>query len=275
MKRILLSIAVCVLFFNSFSQVNTNAAWTWVKGSKRVPSFPEYGATGNSAPGNLPGGRKDFVSWQDAAGMVWIFGGRGNAQAANAYLNDLWKYDPATNVWAFIRGSKSVNDIGNYGVKAVSSLNNQPGSRIGACSWTDALGNFYLFGGYGYATTGIPGRLNDLWKYDPVTNQWTWINGSNVIDITAVYGALAIADPANTPGARSSATTWFDGTGNAWIFGGRGFANAGLGYLSDLWKYNSATNEWTWIKGSNVIDQPGNIGAQGFDGRILRKVFSG
>ncbi|MCX5753512.1 MAG: hypothetical protein NTW97_07670, partial [Candidatus Krumholzibacteria bacterium] len=32
--------------------------------------------------------------------------------------------------------------------------------------------------GAGYDGGGSGGFLNDLWKYDPVTNQWTWLKGA-------------------------------------------------------------------------------------------------
>ena len=37
------------------------------------------------------------VSWVDGTGNLWLFGGIGG-------LNDLWEYNPATNLWAWISG---------------------------------------------------------------------------------------------------------------------------------------------------------------------------
>jgi len=34
-------------------------------------------------------------------------------------------------------------------------------------NWTDASGNFWLFGGNGFDSAGTQGYLNDLWKYEP------------------------------------------------------------------------------------------------------------
>ena len=28
--------------------------------------------------------------------------------------------------------------------------------------------------------------FNDLWKYNPLTNQWTWVNGDNYENVTSV-----------------------------------------------------------------------------------------
>ena len=33
------------------------------------------------------------------------------------------------------------------------------------------------------------------------------------------------------------------------------------GYLNDLWKYSAG--EWTWMSGSNVVNQEGTYGTQG------------
>ena len=39
----------------------------------------------------------------------------------------------------------------------------------GISTWIDSSGNLWLFGGYGYDSTGQLGYLNDLWQYDPST----------------------------------------------------------------------------------------------------------
>ncbi|MCB9219244.1 MAG: hypothetical protein H6610_07280 [Ignavibacteriales bacterium] len=40
-------------------------------------------------------------------------------------------------------------------------------------------------------------------------------------------------------------------------------SNSGGGNLNDLWKYNTNTDLWTWINGSNAVDQPGIYGTKG------------
>jgi len=34
----------------------------------------------------------------------------------------------------------------------------------------------------------------------------------------------------------------------------------GIGYLNDLWRYRMNDSTWTWMGGSNTIDQPGVYG---------------
>jgi len=44
-----------------------------------------------------------------------------------------------------------------------------PGARSSFSSWIDSSGNMWLFGGYGYDSSGDLGYLNDLWQYNPST----------------------------------------------------------------------------------------------------------
>jgi hypothetical protein len=47
----------------------------------------------------------------------------------------------------------------------VPSVNNIPGSRQTAQTWTDKSGDLWLFGGYGDDRLGQVGQLNDLWRF--------------------------------------------------------------------------------------------------------------
>jgi N-acetylneuraminic acid mutarotase len=62
-----------------------------------------------------------------------------------------------------------------YGVHGEDNPLNTPGARYYSASWTDASGTFWLFGGRGFDSKANSGVLNDLWKYNPVTGNWTWI----------------------------------------------------------------------------------------------------
>ena len=83
------------------------------------------------------------------------------------------------------------------------------------------------------------GNLNDLWMFNPTTKEWTWMGGSNTQGAATVYGTLGVAAAANVPGSTSSAVSWKDTTGNIWLFGSTN---------NELWKFNSAINEWAWMR---------------------------
>ncbi len=69
--------------------------WTWMGGANVVGQAGTYGTQGTPAPGNVPGARWAAVTWIDAAGNLWLFGGLGLDSAGTfGGLNDLWKYEP-------------------------------------------------------------------------------------------------------------------------------------------------------------------------------------
>ena len=92
-------------------------------------------------------------------------------------------------------------------------------ARLGAVSWTDSLGNVYVFGGNN-------GNIyyNDLWK----------LNGSS-------WSLLIDNGVAGSPNAISGAVAWTDNSGNAYVFGGENMAR----YYNDLWKFNG--KNWSQV----------------------------
>jgi N-acetylneuraminic acid mutarotase len=126
-----------------------------------------YGTQGTQSAGNVPGARNVATSWTDAAGNLWLFGGSGPSNETAAYFNDLWKFNPSAQTWTWVSGSDSINAFGVYGTQGTASAGNVPGARYFAASWADHSGNFWLFGGTGYSSTGQYSSLNDLWKFAP------------------------------------------------------------------------------------------------------------
>lgn len=253
--KFIFSILILSIALTSSSQITPNSQFTWIKGDSVANKY---------TIGNLPGGRDRSMSWLDASKNLWLLGGYGFGLSAGGYLNDLWKYDPAANSWTFMKGSTSVNQNGNYGTMGTASSANSPGGRRSGVSWVDGSGNFWLFGGDGYPATGSSWGtpLNDLWKYNPGSNQWTWVGGSNSSLTSSTYGLMGVPNTTNMPGARMGSASWKDLSGNFWLFGGWGMSS-NLGYLNDLWKYNVTTNMWTWVKGDTISDQLGVYGIKG------------
>ncbi|MGD0681639.1 MAG: kelch repeat-containing protein [Terracidiphilus sp.] len=231
--------------------------WTWVGGSKFVGQPGIYGTQGKTTSSNVPGARFDADSWTDASGNFWLFGGLGNDSTTTvSYLNDLWKYSGGE--WTWMGGPNIGSQMGIYGTQGTASYSNIPGARFDAASWIDASGSLWIFGGWGFDSTGSRTLLGDMWKYSE--NQWTWMGGSSTGYASGTYGVQGIAAPNNVPGARYMAVSWTDAAGNLWLFGGQG-----LGAYNDLWKYSPSKGEWTWIGGSDAANQLGTYGTQGMD----------
>ena len=158
--------------------------------------------------------------------------------------------------WTWMNGVSTTGDAGVFGTQGVFAPGNRPPSFYEACEWTDLQGNFWLFGGVHSSVV-----WGDLWEFKPALNEWAWIKGPGTASPFAVYGTEYVASPLNNPGGRGwGACTWVDTTGNLWLFGGQGNTANASGRLNDLWMYNIASNEWTWMAGTASVNNTGNYG---------------
>ena len=237
--------------------------WTWVSGSNTVGALGVYGTLGVASPSNVPGSRITGATWVDADGKFWLFGGVGaDAVQGSGPLNDIWMFDAVTSMWTWEGGGHALGGNGKYGTLGVPSVNNLPGARDGEATWTDSDGNFWLFGGNGLDSQGAYSYLNDLWKFNPKTKEWTWVSGSSTVNAAGVYGTQGTPSSANVPRACASSTGWADSDGNFWIFGGT-TSNTAFNLLNDLWMFNPTTGLWTWVTGSGTINVSGTYGTKG------------
>src|SRR5438045_1742714 len=81
--------------------------------------------------------------------------------------------------WTWVSGVSFTNNTGTFGTRGVPNVNNSPPSLYEACEWKDHAGNFWLFGGLFY--NGLSSTAGDLWRYNPLTNEWTWMTGTSVL----------------------------------------------------------------------------------------------
>ena len=253
--------SILILFFVgviSFANAQAPGEWTWMKGSNLTNSLGNFGAQGVSASTNNPPGLYEAYEWTDLNGNFWLFGG--GSQTFNQ--NALWKFDPITNNWTWIRGSSTSSSAGIYGIKGVPSPNNEPGARgYGGLTWVDNAGDLWLFGGFGNDAFGTLGTLSDLWRYNIASNQWTWMKGSNTISgaTTPIIGIKGVANMANTPDGRQETNAGVtDVLNNLWLFGGYGTSGA----YNDVWKYNVSTNMWTWVAGNQLHNNSPSYGTK-------------
>jgi hypothetical protein len=143
-----------------------NGKWTWVSGSPSTGQAGVYGVPGVAANSNDPGARMNALSWTDAGGHFWLFGGQASVPGASVVvMNDLWEY--TNGQWIWQSGSNMTNQAGAYGSKGVAGSSNVPGSRAGSVGWADSHGNLWLFGGYVWQSQTTAGDLNDLWTFMP------------------------------------------------------------------------------------------------------------
>ncbi len=250
-----------IIAFASLQVKAQSGVWTWMKGSNTGLSVGNYGVKGVSAPTNEPPARYQTAYWTDQNGDLWLFGG----VVSGDLYNDLWRYSVSTNEWTWVSGAQGpANQVGVSGVQGVPSVNNFPSARgYGANCWTDNNNNLWLFAGYGYDNAASTGALEDLWKYNIATNEWTWVNGGLLSNVLPIYGTQGVPATNNTPGGRAECkSSYVDAQNNFWIFGGQ---DAVSGVFNDMWKYDVTTNQWTFMKGDMVPNGIGNYGVKGIE----------
>ncbi|HLP18840.1 MAG TPA: hypothetical protein VK174_00990, partial [Chitinophagales bacterium] len=150
--------------------------------------------------------------------------------------------------WTWVKGD-SVQSVGRFGIKGVPDPANEPPSRYACAFWTDTANNFWVFGGVNdwYSTGWL---LNDLWKFDPVTQNWTWMQGDVYQDSLyyPVYAApKGVFSPLNKPGGDGFGIfTWVTPDNHLWMYGGYRSHMFGC----RLWQYDPAINQWAWMTDS-------------------------
>ena len=205
----------------------------------------------------MPSPRADAVTWSDPSGVLWVFGGIGyNENAEWGIFEDLWRYDQESDTWTVI-GEPNKN---NGGVK---SRDGQPISRRNAASWIDKQGNLWMFGGQNFSDFA---HLNDLWQFNVKTKLWRSVGEKPRFNQNPNYSELNVEKTENWPGSRSNGISWVDPDGKTlWLFGGMGYDStlAGKGsYYSDLWKFDSSSKKWTWLNGSNKVNEGSTISSK-------------
>jgi N-acetylneuraminic acid mutarotase len=215
----------------------SSGQWTWMTGTNLVDQNGVYGTLKTAAAANTPGTRQNLTMASDPSGNIWLFGGMGrDKNGNNSYLNDLWKFNGSQ--WTWMSGSSVVGNGGTYGTRGVGSTSNKPGDRNGAGIVVDSNAKIWVFGGFGNDGAGSTDTMNDLWKFDPSNDQWTWISGSSTARASGVYGAKNIFSASFTPGAREQVRIAIDSANNIYILDGIGFDSVGTkGYLNEIWKY--------------------------------------
>ena len=250
-----LCVVLIILLLLPFAGQSQAGTWTWVQGSNTTNSVGNYGLVGIPSATNEPPAKYAAAFWTDTAGNFWLYGGV--SAGATVFMDDLWEFDPLTQIWTWMNGSQTTNLAAVVtGAQGAFDIGNQPSSLgWGVFTWTTPDNHLWMFGG---AKDNGPTASGDMWQYDPSINQWAWMGIYN----SASYGSMGVQNPTNSPGPRyENNTAWQDNAGNLWLWGG---LYPGPKNNNDLWRYNILAAQWTWmggtIAGNDTIGAYGTLG---------------
>lgn len=214
-------------------------AWSHIGGAMTANTAGTY------SPASMarPGARSQAVGWTDLDGSFWMYGGQG-FDAGGVYTNlaDLWKFSPSDRSWVFRGGSTTEPNTrsDHFGASP------KPGARMGSVGWVDVSGKLWLYGGTAFDAAGVGSTLDDLWRFDPDLNQWSFVGGHTVF---RDYGWPSVYSGGTLwPGTREAPASAVSADGTFWMFGERvGPIDASTGAsLSAIWSFDVATGKWQY-----------------------------
>ena len=176
------------------------------------------------------------VFWTGKDGTFWIYGGK---DVTSHYLSELWRFDPDTRMWTWMKGDSGlVDQPPTFGSKGVSAPTNSPGRRgLGCPAWTDTSGNLWMFGGSAEATDRLLSHSGICRMSGSTTSQPT--NGpgwpATPLPGARVLGTRGVPSTLNLPGQIGECSdAWTDPDNNFWFYGG------GVDFYPDyvLWRFN-------------------------------------
>jgi hypothetical protein len=168
------------------------------------------------------------------------------------FMDDIWVYNATEREWEFLVPTCTTCDSSQTEADGTANRDlTGPRGRISPTLVTYE-GSLYLFGGYAYGgqsnfvslypvgnATQYPSLeskyfLNDIWKYDILSNSWT--------ELFPVTGYEARPDPR----FGHSATVVLKGTDVIMlIHGGKTWDDE----IGDMWQYNVSSNVWSLLQG--------------------------
>ncbi len=168
-----------------------------------------------------------------------------------------------TTAWTWMSGPDTPQRSAVWGTEEVPNPANLPGARNFAAGWSDASGNIWISGGYGYTNTTSTTYYRDMWKYDASSGWWSWMAGPQASGNTGINGSVGKFDEAYYPSHRKYGTPITSSDG-LWLFGGSGYDNGGAyGELNDLWLFDTGLGQWARMGGDSLNNQSGTYGTRG------------
>ena len=179
--------------------------WTWIGGSDLSEQIGSYGIQGIGSNTNIPGAREGTIAWVDSSSHFWLFSGQGRAKNVQYFeiLNDLWRYDPVTGEWMWVKGTDQAYNSAICAGKGNAADSNIAGGRSGACCWKDQNGHVWFFGGFGVFNQKFGGGgLSDLWKISSCTMN------NNPLTISSSDSTICVGETVALTASGSNNYTW-------------------------------------------------------------------
>ncbi|WP_329805743.1 DUF7619 domain-containing protein [Flavobacterium facile] len=225
-----------------------NNSWTLLY--KPTNNSQNIGIIGVEDTNNRPGCLLGYTSWF-FDNCLWYYGGSSeNNTAVNSVQKKVWKFNLLTQKWTCVKDPNTIDAI--YGQQNTSNIVNTPPSLIHMSNSVVHNNEAYFIGGYelgGNTTNELNrGHHGSLWKYNMLTNQWTWLKGKQLTKHPGFHGKKGIERSENLPSSRLNSFLLIENNALK-LYGGNAFQANGAINTQEFWNYNISTNNFTWIDG--------------------------
>lgn len=177
---------------------------------------------------------RSLAAWDATNNRAVVFGGRWRAGTSGpyTYLDDLWAFDPATDIWTEL--------------SALSSPQGPSGRMNFSMKADPARSRILIHGG---GTTDFISFFpnNETWAFDLTNNTWSQIGTTGAPPPERLFHSAAIDES----------------RGRLYVFGGAGAdALISTNFYRDLWMLDFASDLWTEIPTNAMTFPPGLIKAE-------------
>ncbi|NUM34338.1 MAG: hypothetical protein HUU50_07330 [Candidatus Brocadiae bacterium] len=206
------------------------------------------------------------------SGRIYIFGGMGESSTLTE-MNDIWYYNPSTNLWtkengtdpgndlplgrsehqalvldgvAYISGGYNANDANvsrefwtyNFSNRTWTEKGNLRSTRYGHSMFMDLNGRIYVYAGKGEAQILADALLSTMERYDSTSDEWDYLSTSN------------------PPVARMAQSMVYTNN-KMWIIGGRVETTRAEAETSEFWYFDIQNAAWTQKESGPTISNTG------------------
>lgn len=240
--------------------------WAWVSGYNNTSGvLGTLGSIGVASQNYFPASRLQAKPILASDGMVYIYGGSPTFTNGNDLRTNLWKYNPNTNEWTLLSNKTTVGQV--IGQVGVENASNHPAAMSGYTSWF-YNNSLWYYGGTSENTTDANAVQKRIWKFNLATQLWVCVKDPS--SARGSFGQQQISDSNNTPPALIDMSNSTVLNNEAYFIGGYELGGNSMdmetyGLHNSLWKYNMATNEWTWMRGNITTNRPAFFGKKGVE----------
>eukprot|EP00158_Paraphelidium_tribonemae_P000605 Partr_v1_DN22933_c0_g1_i1_m42580 putative Inherit from NOG: hedgehog protein len=176
-------------------------------------------------------------------------------------MNDLWSFSQTTLMWQWIKvantseeGRRTLPVTGGFHQNNSIPATTRHSGKLQPRTWNLII------------SCPSAGFEYSIWSFDFALNSWAMLMTAKFA--RAVYGVPGQPSSSNSPGLTEyGAIDFLDDGSTMFLMGGWAANGANQrAFSNDIWAFNMTTNQWTFIRGSQLMVAVPSFGLKGIAG---------